>query len=194
MQDKNENVNSGASTTQSDSGTGTSQSDVAAAVRAAAASAQTSATQAAAASDAAQAAANTFSQTEAVSDISQSEAYIVNMKRLVENALNFDEQLKQIALQNLQLGQTSLANAVALANRVNNNAIDLDVRVKQDSLDTKVKTEGVAHGEREESLRNSKSTDIIREAQLSENPVMQDAIVASMVAAVDRYMAKKNQA
>jgi hypothetical protein len=188
MQD--EKVSSGASTSQSDSGTGTTQSDVASAARTAASAAQTAATQAAAAADAAQAAATTFSQTEAVSDISQAEAYIVNLKRVVENALTFDEQVKQIALQNLQLGQTSLSNAVALANRVNNGAVDLDVRVKQDSLDTKVKTEGVSQGEREESLRNSKSMDVIREMALSENPVMQDAIVAGMVAAVDRYLAK----
>jgi hypothetical protein len=31
---------------------------------------------------------------------------------------------------------------------------------------------------------------IIREMALSENPILQDAIIAGMVAAVDRYIAK----
>jgi len=170
--------------------TGQAQTDTAAAARAAAAAAQTAAAQAANTAAAQAAASGAMGQYESVADVGQGEAYILNMKRLVENALTFDEQVKAIALQNLQLGQVSLQNAVAIANRVNNGAVDLDVRVKQDSLDTKVKTEGVAHGEREETLRNARSMNIIREMALSENPILQDAIIAGMVAAVDRYIAK----
>jgi hypothetical protein len=180
----NEHSHSEVDQTSAGSITRQAQTDTAAAARASAVAAQTAASQAAAT------AAGALAQEETVADVGQGEAYILNMKRIVENALTFDEQIKQIALQNLQLGQVSLQNAVALANRVSNGAIDLDVRVKQDSLDTKVKTEGVAHSEREETIRDGKAMDVIREMSLSENPVMQDAIVAGMVAAVDRYLAK----
>ena len=181
-------ADSSTKTTQSDSGTGTTQADVAAAVRAAAAAAQTAATQAAAASAAAQAAATSFSQQEAVPDISQAEAYMINMKNLVEqlqltqsrivhNALTFDEQTKQIALQNLQLGQQALANAVALANKVNNQTVK-----HSENLDAQ------AISERERTVRVGDVSNTIQQAALADNPVLQDtAIAAAVVAAIKTY-------
>lgn len=196
-----ETVETGAK--QSDVGTGATQADVAAAARAAASAAQTAATQAAAAADAAQSAANTFTQTEAVSDISQAEAYIVNLKRVVENALTldhrvaqgaitFDEQLKQVALQNLQLGQTALQNAVALANRVNNGAIDNDNRTKGNDETHDKQMDACSVSERERTVRVGDVSNTVQQAALSDNPVLQDAaIAAAIVAGIKAYNENK---
>lgn len=148
---------------------------------------------------------------ETISDVGQAEAYLINMKRLVageldldaqlrsnalriiRNAEDFDGNVRQIALQNLQLGQQALANAVALANRVNNGAIDLDTRIKQEAVSSDGRRQdnaethdkqcdAVAITERERTARTGDVMDVIREMGLSENPTFQDAIVAKVIA------------
>lgn len=133
-----------------------------------------------------------MAQAESVSDISQSEAYMVNLKRLVDvginldaamqqvssgiaqrvakQALDFDQEVKAIALQNLQLGQTALANAVSLSNRINNNAETHDKQM--DACST---------SERERTVRVGDVSNTVQQAALSDNPVLQDAAIAAMV-------------
>jgi len=156
---------------------------------------------------------------EVTSDVGQAEAYITNMKRLVareldsdahlqaqlvaingrllRNAEDFDGQVRQIALQNLQLGQQALANAVALANRVNNASVDLDTRIKQNAIDSDGRKAGndeqydkamdsVSQSERERTIRGGDAGDVIRWASLAENPIFQDAISAAVAKAVQK--------
>src|SRR5512139_227046 len=83
---------------------------------------------------------------DATSDVGQAEAYLLNMKRLVANELNldaniqqvlvaaaqrisgaagdFDAQVRKLSLDALVLGNQALANAVALANKVNNDTTE----------------------------------------------------------------------
>lgn len=114
--------------------------------------------------------------------------------RLIRNAEDFDGQVRSVALQALTLGQTALQNAVALANRVNNASVDLDTRIKQNAVDGDNRTrgndethdknvDGVAHSERERTIRGGDAGDVIRWAALAENPIFQDAISAAVAKA-----------
>lgn len=152
---------------------------------------------------------------ETISDVGQAEAYITNMKRLVARELDLDAQLQQILLakaqreatangdfdgQLRQLAITSLTNTVALANRVNNGAIDLDTRIKQEAVggDTRARDNAETHdkqmdancvSERERTVRGGDAGDVIRWMSLSENPVLQDLITAAAAKAAERVMA-----
>ena len=171
-----------AETTQSDSATGTTQADVAAAARVAAAAAQTAATQAAAAASGA------LAQQETVGDIEATNAYTINMKKLVDvftaidhriiqNAITFDQQMSALAVQ-------AVANNNALANRVNNGAIDNDVRSKgnDEAYDKGIDSANIS--EREETVRVGKVADDrtwnIDEvaALIAKNPIYLDALAA----------------
>lgn len=174
-------------TTQSSAGSGATMADVAAAVRAAQAAAATTAMQAGASGGVA--------QQEAVGDISPTEAYTVNMKRLVAQELTTDAQLQQVnvgAAQRLAiLAESALADAVALARRVNNNAVSDDERRHDNAATHDKQMDANSVSERERTVRQGDVAITTTWAALSENPVMQDAIVAGMVAAVDRYLSKK---
>jgi hypothetical protein len=168
-----------------------------------------------------------LAQEETVSDVGQGEAYLINMKRLVSRELDLDAELKQItvtsaqrlarnaetfdsqvqklALDSLILGQTALANAVALANRVNNSAIDLDTRVKsdgassdsrrQDNAETHDKQmDAISVSERERTVRGGDAGDVIRWSGLSENPIFQDAISAAVAAGFEEAAKGVNKA
>lgn len=164
-----------------------------------------------------------LAQEETVSDVGQGEAYLVNMKRLVareldlgeelkqitvtsaqrlaRNAEDFDGQVRKLALDSLILGQTALANAVGLSNRVNNAAIDLDTRIKQEAVSSDGRRQDNAEthdknmdshtvSEKERTVRGGDAGDVIRWAGLSENPVFQDAISAAVAAGIEK--AQKN--
>lgn len=177
-------------TTQSSAGTGATMADVAAAVRAAQAAAATTAAQAGAA--------GALAQEETVADVGQGEAYLVNMKRLVAQELTVDAQLQQVnigAAQRLAvLAETALADAVALARRVNNNAVSDDERRHDNAATHDKQMDACSVSERERTVRQGDVAITTTWAALSENPVMQDAIIAGMIAAVDRYLAKKDKA
>lgn len=147
-------------------------------------------------------------QTETVADVGQGEAYITNMKRLVgreldtdahlqqillanaqriqRNAEDFDGQVRSIALQALTLGQTALQNAVALSNRVNNEAVSNDVRARDNSGTHDKNLDAVSISERERTVRNGDVLDVIRESGVSaDTTVYQDVleVLATKVAA-----------
>lgn len=127
-------------------------------------------------------------QEETVADVGQGEAYIINMKRLVENALNMDEQIKQVLVRSAQrestnagdfdtqvrklsldaltLGNQALMNAVALANKVNNDTTEHSKLVSS-----------INQSERERTVRSGDLLDVIREASVSaDTAVYQDAL------------------
>ena len=138
---------------------------------------------------------------ETISDVGQAEAYLLNMKRLVANELNhdadlnqvlvtsaqrlarnaedFDTQVRNLSLRALQLGQLSLENAVALANRVNNASVDLDTRIKQEAATHDKQINANTISERERTVRGGDAGDVIRWAALSDNPIYQDLISAA---------------
>ena len=128
------------------------------------------------------------------SDIGQAEGYIVNLKRLIENALSDDAALRQVINTSAQrlarnaedhdqaLRQVALAavtSAVTLQSRMANNAVTHDEALH-----------GVNHGERERSMRQGDITETIREAQISDNPVMQDSVIAALAAKVAERISK----
>lgn len=160
-----------------------------------------------------------LAQEETVSDVGQGEAYLVNMKRLVareldlgeelkqitvtsaqrlaRNAEDFDSQVRKLALDSLLLGQTALANALALSNRVNNSAVDLDTRIKQEAVSSDGRRQDNAEthdknmdshtvSEKERTVRGGDAGDVIRWAGLSENPVFQDAISAAVASGFEK--------
>lgn len=152
-------------------------------------------------------------QEETVSDVGQGEAYILNMKRLVENALNMDEQLKQVLVANAQrvtrnaedfdgevrklsldalvLGNTALSNAVALANRVNNEAVSNDVRARDASGTHDRNLDSIAHSERERTVRNGDVLDVIREAGVSADTVVYQDVLEVLATKVAAKLAAK---
>lgn len=185
-----QNAKTGIDLSQSGAQTGGAQSG--AGVGTQQAGAQTGAAQAGAG------AAGQLAQEETVSDVGQGEAYILNMKRLVENALNMDEQLKQVlvraaqrsanaegdfdgqvrklSLDALVLGNQALANAVALAGKTNS-----DAQQHGKNIDS------INQSERERTLRNGDMLDVIREAGVSaDTTVFQDAIEAAVVKALTK--------
>lgn len=154
-----------------------------------------------------------------MSDVGQGEAYIINMKRQVareldtdahlqevlissaqriaRNAEDFDGQLRNFALNAVAMGQQALQNALALANRVNNASVDLDTRIKQESVSDDVRGRDNAQthdremdanciSERERTVRGGDAGDVIRWAGLSENPIFQDAIAAKVAAKLQK--------
>lgn len=156
---------------------------------------------------------------ETIADIGQAEAYIkslksdgdaaaINMKRLVEMALNrdavaltshqrhernaedFDHALRQTALQAVQA-------AVSLQNRVNNSSVDLDTRVKNLSVDHDARVRALQEGELARTVRHSdlaidRQWNVDEVAQLvAKTPVFLDAIAAAVAAAVTQSMANK---
>lgn len=181
------------------------------------AAAQTGAAQAGSGS----AAQGTLAQEETVSDVGQGEAYLLNMKRLVARELDLDAELKQItvssaqrlarnaetfdaqvhklALDSLILGQSALANAVALSNRVNNSAIDLDTRIKQEAVSSDGRRNDNAEtfdkamdahtvSEKERTVRGGDAGDVIRWAALAENPFYSDVLAAATAAATAKVI------
>jgi hypothetical protein len=142
-------------------------------------------------------------QQETGMDIGQAEAYITQVKRLVareldvdahlqasilkslermtRNAEDQDNAIKQFTLNAIQLGQTAVQNAVALANRVNNGAADSDKALTS-----------LNHSERERTIRNGDVLDVIREAGVSADTVVfQDAIEAAVVKAIAKALGPK---
>lgn len=151
---------------------------------------------------------------ETISDVGQAEAYIVNMKRQVARELDtdahlqqilaakaqreatantdFDGQLRNIALQTLQ-------NAVVLANRVNNAAIDLDTRIKQNAVDSDGRKTGndeqydkvvdsLSQSERERTVRSGDVLDVIREAGVSADTVVYQDVIEAIATRVHAKM------
>lgn len=139
---------------------------------------------------------------ETTSDVGQAEAYLLNMKRLVGNELNidahlnqvlaaaaqriasaagdFDGQVRKLSLDALVLGNQALANAVALANKVNN-----------DTTEHAKLVSSVNQSERERTLRNGDVLDVIREAGVgADTTVFQDAIEAAVAKAVAKQTAQ----
>jgi hypothetical protein len=94
-----------------------------------------------------------LAQEETVADIGQIENYISDLaftsKRINANAIDFDQQMKSIALQSLQ-------NAVNLANRIQSESISNDVRA------------------RDNSGTHDKNVDTISEGLLAAQPFFQD--------------------
>lgn len=159
--------------------------------------------------------AGALAQEETVSDVGQGEAYLVNMKRLVENALTADNVGLQVLMGQAQrlsvaaldhdarlrtLAETSLANAVALANRVNNDAGSLSNAQNQESLKSSVRADdnagtydkgmdanGIA--ERERTVRGGDAGDVIRWGHLATQPFFQDLVEAIATKAVAKAQA-----
>jgi hypothetical protein len=141
-------------------------------------------------------------QAETGMDVGQAEAYVLNMKRLVAQELNTDAHLQAMLTATIQrltrnaedqdramgqftnnmvtLGQTAIANAVALSNRVNNNAADSDKHLSS-----------LNHSERERTIRDGDLLDVVREAGVSaDTTVFQDAIEAAVAKAVAKALSK----
>jgi hypothetical protein len=171
------NAASAADTSASDAATKTSTVQSGAQVGASQAGAQTGLGQ----TDAAGGQRTSTTQAESVTDVGQGEAWLTNMKRLVagelsqdadiravqtglltrivHNSENFDQQLRQITLQALQNAITQANSAVI------------------DSADIRQRT-------RENARTSDGRLQIIAEAQLSENPIFQDAISAAVAKAL----------
>lgn len=138
---------------------------------------------------------------EVTSDVGQAEAYILNMKRLVEEGQNldalshqilvaaaqrisgaagdFDAQVRKLSLDALALGNVALGNAVSLANRQNDNGAETDKKV-----------DSINQSERERTLRNGDVLDVIREAGVSaDTTVFQDVVEAAAVKAAEKVKA-----
>jgi hypothetical protein len=125
-------------------------------------------------------------QAESVTDVGQGEAWLTNMKRLVagelsqdadiraiqtglltrivHNSENFDQQLRQMSVQALQNAITQANGAVI------------------DSADIRQRT-------RENARTSDGRLQIIAEAQISENPIFQDAISAAVAKALAKEKA-----
>ena len=122
-----------------------------------------------------------------------------NATRLVRNAEDFDSEARQIALQNLQLGQTALANAVALANRVNNGAIDNDSRTKGNDETHDKQMDANSVSERERTVRAGdlaidRQWNVDEVAELvAKTPVFMDAIAGAVSAGVAKAMSEMNK-
>lgn len=173
------NAASAADTSASDAATKTSAAQTGAAVGATQTAAQTGAGQ----TDVGAAQRAGTVQAESVTDVGQGEAYLVNMKRLVAGELSQDADLRAIQTayltrtlrnaedfdQNLRATFLQITNnMVALANSQNTNSHDINNRSKVNAAN---------HDQR---------VQVIAEEGISENPIFQDAITASVVKALER--------
>lgn len=184
---------------------GTQQTQVGAGAGGAGAGA--TAQQAAAQTGAAQAGAGSAgqaAQTEITADIGKGEAYLINMKRLVENALNvdahlqqillaqaqrlarnaedFDTQVRQIALNNLQLGALALQNAVNLANQTNQEGASDAAIAKDNVLSHGKALDTITESERERTIRGGDAGDVLRWQAVATMDTITDTIVAKLLA------------
>lgn len=100
---------------------------------------------------------------EVTSDIGQAEAYVINLKKLVADELDHASNLRAIALQALQ-------NAVTLQNRVQNLSVDHDSRLRN-----------FAEGEVSRTVRHS---DLAIDRQWNIDEVAMAAISAAIAQAV----------
>lgn len=176
------NAASAADTSASDAATKTSAAQTGSAVGATQVGAQTGLGQ----TDVGAAQRSGTVQAESVTDVGQGEAWLTNMKRLVagelsqdadiraiqtglltrivHNSENFDQQLRQITIQALQNAITQANSAVI------------------DSADIRQRT-------RENARTSDGRLQIIAEAQISENPIFQDAISAAVAKALAKERA-----
>jgi len=214
----------------------------AAEVAAASVAAQTAATQATAAANQAASAASTATQAaqqtgagqtdvsagyrsggaEVTSDVGQAEAYLLNMKHRVDQTLENDALLRQVAFESLRrsnrnaedfdqtlrhLATQSLQSAVSLQNRVSNGSTDLDTRIKQNAVDHDGRVRATTESDLSENIRvgkvaddrtwNVNETDAISATLISamvKNPVFQDAIAGAVAAAVAAAVSNKPSA
>jgi hypothetical protein len=144
-------------------------------------------------------------------DIGQTEAYTVNLKRLVAQELDHDAELRKIAnnlaqrvLSNAQdydhnlrqAAMQTLQNAISLANRVNNNSADLDIRLKNLSIDHDGRIRAFQEGEVARTVRHSdlaidRQWNIDEVAELvAKTPVFLDAIAGAVAAGVAKAISK----
>jgi len=116
---------------------------------------------------------------EVTSDIGQAENYIGQLVRKSRNAEDYDQAIRAIEIQ-------GVANAQALANRVNNLSIDHDTRVR-----------ALQEGEISRTVRHSdlaidRQWNVDEVAQLvAKTAVFQDAIAGAVAAAVAAVVSAK---
>lgn len=131
---------------------------------------------------------------EVTSDIGQSEAYILNMKKLVADELDHAANLRAVAADSIgrrarnaedfdqqlrNLAQQSLTNAVSLQSRVTQKSVDHDARLQHYAESE------VARTVREGDLATDRQWNIDEvSAAIAKNPVFQDAIAGAVAAAV----------
>lgn len=166
---------SGTTATQAGSATGVGQTDVAAGYRS--------------------------SGAEVTSDIAQAEAYIVNMKKLVADELDHAANLRSVAAEAIgrrsrnaedydqtlrSLAQQSLQNAVSLQNRVSNKSVDHDARLHNYS-------EGeISRTVRHSDLAIDRQWNVDEVAELvAKTPVFLDAIAAAVASGVAKAVSKE---
>lgn len=116
---------------------------------------------------------------EVTSDVGQAENYIDALVRKTRNAEDFDQAVRAVELQ-------AVANAQALANRVNNLSVDHDNRVR-----------ALQEGEISRTVRHSDlaidrhwNVDEVA-ALVAKTPVFQDAIAGAVASAVAAVVADK---
>ena len=116
---------------------------------------------------------------EVTSDIGQSENYIGQLVRAAGNTGDFDQAVRAIELQ-------GVANAQALANRVNNLSVDHDTRIRA------LQEGEVSRTVRHSDLAIDRQWNVDEVAQLvAKTAVFQDAIAGAVAAAVAAVVTTK---